>query len=56
MDIHALEVGLHLATSNTRSSGVRLVYQRSNSKKYAALFSWRHPYIWTALPNKHFTG
>ena len=41
MNITAHEVGLHLATSNTRSKVVHLVHQHPNSMKFAALFSCR---------------
>ena len=41
MNISAHEVGLHLATSNTRSKVVHLVHQHPNSMKFAALFSCR---------------
>ena len=50
MDMPAHEVGLHFATSNTRSNGVRLVHHRPISKKCAVLFSCRMPPIWNTLP------
>ena len=44
-------LGLHLAVSNTRSNGKRLVQQRPISRVHCAFFCCRAPTHWNSLPS-----